>query len=72
MSEIKNEILSEEEAYRTLCLFSVDEGARDAQSVRGWLKYSSYMPNETAAIEFDGILGWIYRDSQYRLNLVTY
>ena len=41
MTKFEKEI-SNEEAYRLICLFNTDEGGRDAISARGWLIHSSW------------------------------
>ena len=59
--------LSEEAAYRIICLKDADEGARNAVSARGWLKYSSYMRGEHVTLD-DG--SRIYRDGLGYLRIL--
>jgi hypothetical protein len=51
--------ISVDTAYRLLCTMSVDEGARDSISARGWINHASNMSGERAPLTDSS---YIYRD----------
>jgi len=58
MSRSFDNPIAKENAYRLICLLNADEGGQDAQSARGWIKYSSYYDARLTLT--DG--SYIYRD----------